>query len=159
MMFNHRLTRTAAVTLAIAASAAPTASARAIDDAPIHRALPADSTPTVESTQDLRSPDARDAALHRGLYQPIRPQDQPKPPQDLRNPDTRDYANGRGTYNSPDVIVVKALAPVADPTTAGGVDWEDVGIGAGGLLGAILIALGGTLLVVQRRGARAQAAH
>jgi hypothetical protein len=159
MMFNPRLTRTAAIAIAIAATAAPTASARPIDNGPSYRALPAYPTPIVERTQDLRSPDTRDAALHRGLYEPMRPTDQPQPPQDLRNPDTRDYAEGRGTYNAPDVVVVKALAPVAQPTTVGGIDWEDVGIGAGGLLGAILIALGGSLLVVQRRGARAQAAH
>ena len=144
-MFNHRLTRAAAIAVAIAATAAPTASA---DD---HwRTQPA-------PPQDLRSPDTRDAAQHRGLYQPIRPQDQPQPPQDLRNPDTRDFADGRGTYNAPEVVVVKA-PPVAQPT-ATGIDWQDVGIGAGGLLGASLIALGGTLLIVQRRGTRAQTAH
>ena len=54
-------------------------------------------------------------------------------------------------------VIVKA-PPVAQPT-ATGIDWEHVGIGAGGMLGASLIALGGALLVVQRRGARAQAAH
>jgi hypothetical protein len=145
MMFNHRLARTAAIAIAIAATAAPTAFA---DD----HWRPQDATP-----QDLRSPDARDAAEPRGLYEPMRPQDQPQPPQDLRNPDTRDFADGRGTYNAPEVVVVKA-APPAEPT-ATGIDWEDVGIGAGGLLAASLIALGGTLLVVQRRGARAQAVH
>ena len=145
MMFNHRLTRTAAIAVAIAATAAPTASA---DD---HWRTP------VAPPQDVRSPDARDAAEFRGIYAPIRPQDQPQPPRDLRNPDTRDFADGRGTYNAPEVVVVKA-PPVAQPT-ATGIDWEDVGIGAGGLLGASLIALGGTLLIEQRRGARAQAAH
>jgi hypothetical protein len=124
MMFNHRLTRTAAVALAIAATAAPAASA---DD-------------------HWRSGS-------------VAPEDQAQPLQDLRNPDTRDFAEGRGTYNSPEVVVVKSAAPAAEPTTAGGIDWEDVGIGAGGLLTASLIALGGTLLVVQRRGARAHAAH
>jgi hypothetical protein len=39
-------------------------------------------------------------------------------------------------------------------TCATGIDWEDVGIGAGGLPGASLIALGDALLLVQRRGAR-----
>ena len=112
-MFNHRLTRAAAIAVAIAATAAPTASA---DD---HwRTQPA-------PPQDLRSPDTRDAAQHRGLYQPIRPQDQPQPPQDLRNPDTRDFADGRGTYNAPEVVVVKA-PPVAQPT-ATGIDWAGVG--------------------------------
>lgn len=45
-------------------------------------------------------------------------------------------------------------APVSEPTSAGGVDWEDVGIGAGGLLGLSLIALGGGLVIVHRRGTR-----
>lgn len=131
-MFSHRLTRIAAVTAALAATAAPAA-----------YGLP----------QDLRSPDARDAAQHRGIYEPMQPEEQPQTRQDLRNPDTVDYANGRGTYNAPDVVVVEAPAPAPEPT-ATGIDWEDVGIGAGGLLGASLLALGGALLVVQRRGAR-----
>ena len=80
-----------------------------------------------------------------------------EPPQDLRNPDTRDFAEGRGAYNAPDVLVVESPAPVP-PATADGIDWQDVGIGAGGLLAASLIAVGGTLVVVQRRGARAHAA-
>jgi hypothetical protein len=33
----------------------------------------------------------------------------------------------------------------------GGLDWGDAGIGAGGLLGLILLALGGTLAVMHRR--------
>jgi hypothetical protein len=136
MMFS-RLTRITAVTVALAAGAAPAAYGQ---------------------PQDLRGPDARDAAQHRGIYKPMAPEDQPQPAQDLRNPDTVDYADGRGTYNAPDVIVVEAPAPPAEPT-ATGVDWEDVGIGAGGLLGASLIALGGALLIVQRRGARAHTAH
>jgi hypothetical protein len=132
MMFSHRLTRIAAVTAALAATAAPAAYGQ---------------------PQDLRTPDARDAAQHRGIYEPMQPEEQPQTRQDLRNPDTVDYANGRGTYNAPDVVVVEAPAPAPEPT-ATGIDWEDVGIGAGGLLGASLLALGGALLVVQRRGAR-----
>lgn len=121
-MFNHRLTRIAVVTAALAVTAAPAAYGQ---------------------PQDLRSPDAQDAAQHRGIYEPMRPQD-------LRNPDTRDYADGRGTYNAPDVVVIEGPAPAPEPTVTG-IDWEDVGIGAGGLLGASLLALGGALLVVQRR--------
>jgi hypothetical protein len=158
-MLNHRLTRIAAIAVAIAATGAPAASARPIDSLPSSDALPAYPTRAAEASQDLRNPDTRDAAQGRGLYAPVRPEDQPQPPQDLRSPDTRDFADGRGTYNSPEVVVVKAPAPVAAPTTGGGIDWEDVGIGAGGLLAASLIALGGTLLVVQRRGAHAHAAH
>jgi hypothetical protein len=153
MMFNHRLTRTAAIAVAIAATGASAASAQPIDSRLSVDAPPAYSTPLVDPPQDLRNPDTRDFAEGRGTYNTV----SPAPVRDLRNPDTRDFAEGRGTYNSPEVVVVKA-PPVAEPT-ATGIDWEDVGIGAGGLLAASLIALGGTLLVVQRRGAHAHAAH
>jgi hypothetical protein len=153
MMFNHRLTRTAAIAVAIAAAGAPAASAEPVDSRLSIDALPAHPTPAVDPPQDLRNPDTRDFAEGRGTYNTV----SPAPVRDLRNPDTRDFAEGRGTYNAPEVVVVKA-PPVAEPT-ATGIDWEDVGIGAGGLLGASLVALGGTLLVVLRRGARAQAAH
>jgi hypothetical protein len=143
-MTTHRITRIAAVALAIAAAAAPAAAARPVDG-PADWKLPQDF-----QTADTQAPTA---VTSRGLYEPMRPDEQPQPPQDLRSPDTVDYANGRGTYNSPEVVVVGAPAPVAQPT-AGGVDWEDVGIGAGGLLGLSLIALGGGLVVVHRRGAR-----
>jgi hypothetical protein len=152
-MFNHRLTRTAAIAVAIAAVGAPAASAEPYDSRLSIDALPAHPTQAVDPPQDLRNPDTRDFAEGRGTYNTV----SPAQVRDLRNPDTRDFAEGRGTYNAPEVVVVKT-APVAEPT-ATGIDWEDVGIGAGGLLGASLIALGGTLLVVQRRGARAQAAH
>jgi hypothetical protein len=116
-MFTHRLTRTAAVTVALAAAAVPAASAEPID------------------------------AARGGIHYPT---PAPEPPQDLRHPDTRDYAEGRGTYNSPDVVVVKAPA-AAEPVATGGVDWEDVGIGAGGMLSLALIGAGGALVLVRRR--------
>jgi hypothetical protein len=117
---NHsRLTRSAALGLALAAVAAPTAAAQ----------------------QDLRSPDARDAAQAAEAQQ-----EQPR--QDLRAPDTRDAARGVGTFSAPDVIVVKLVEP-ASPS--GGLDWGDAGIGAGGLLGLILLATGSALAVMDRR--------
>jgi len=68
--------------------------------------------------------------------------------QDLRSPDARDAAEGRGTFNAPEVTVVKVPsnppAPVAD-----GLDWNDVGIGAVGVLGLTLIAIGGAFAVVK----------
>ena len=116
-MFTNRLTRTAAIALAIAAAAAPAASARPIEE-------PA-ATQKYTLPHDFRSADARGT-------------DQPQ--QDLRSADTRDYAEGRGTYNAPEVVVVDVPQPVAQPT-AGGIDWQDVG-------------LGGALAIVHRRGAR-----
>lgn len=70
------------------------------------------------------------------------------PSQELRSSDARDAADGRGTFNSPQVVVVKAQ-PRSAP--ANGIDWADAGIGAGGLLGMSVIALGGTLLITHRR--------
>ena len=135
-MFNHRLTRTIAVTLALGAVAAPAATAEPIDSRP---------------AQDLRgadaqgAPTANDAVEGRGIYYPTPAEET----QDLRHADTRDYAEGRGTYNSPDVVVVKSPAePVA---TSGGVDWADVGVGAGGMLSLALIGAGGAMIVVRRR--------
>ena len=127
-MFPHmnRLTRAGAVALVIAAAAAPSAVARPVDG-PADWKLP----------QDFQTADTREAL---------------PPPQDLRNPDTVDYADGRGTYNAPDVVVVKDPVPAAQPA-ADGMDWADVGIGAGSLLALSLIALGGGLVIVQRRGA------
>jgi hypothetical protein len=119
-MNRHRLARSAALGLALAALAASTASA---------------------NTVDLRSPDARDAARSADARQV-------QPRRDLRSPDTRDLAEGRGTFNSPEVTVVKVAEPA--PPRAG-IDWGDAGIGAGSMLGLILLALGSTLAVVHRR--------
>jgi hypothetical protein len=118
-MNRFRLTRSAALGLTLAVLAAPTAAAQ----------------------EDLRSPDARDAARAAELRQDERLQD-------LRSPDARDAAEGRGSFNAPDVTVVK----VSEPTSSGGgIDWADAGIGAGGLLGLILLAVGSTLAITRRR--------
>ncbi|HEX2412994.1 MAG TPA: hypothetical protein VHJ39_17660 [Solirubrobacteraceae bacterium] len=142
-MFKHRLIRTVAVALALGAVAAPAAAAR-----------PIDAQPGATLPHDFQTADTRDAVVPRGLYEPMRPKDQPQPPQDLRNPDTVDFANGRGTYNSPEVVVVDLPRPVSPPVSAGGFDWADAGLGAGSLLGITLIGLGGALFIVHRRGTR-----
>ena len=95
-----------------------------------------------------------DPAPYRDGYEPIPAAATTEARQDLRHPDTSDYAEGRGTYNSPNVVVVDSPAPAAEPTSGGGVDWADVGIGAGGVLAVSLIGLGGALAVVHRRGTR-----
>ena len=113
-MIKHRITHIAAVALAIAAAAAPAASA-----------MPADA-PVANSEglpQDLRSPDTRDAAEGRRIQTPAPPE---TPRQDFRHPDTRDFAEGRGTYNSPEVVVVRASPPAAQPAV-GGIDWQESG--------------------------------
>jgi hypothetical protein len=89
--------------------------------------------------QDLRNPDTRDVA------------DAMKT--DLRNPDTRAMAD-EGT--SPEVTVVKV--PVASPSAEGGLDWGDAGIGAGAMLGLVLLAAAGILAATHRRGASSRTA-
>ena len=120
-MHPSRITRSAALGLTLAALAAPTAGA-----------VPA----------DLRSPDARDAALSVEAAAAA-------PRQDLRSPDARDRAAGRGTFSAPEVTVVKVSEPAPAPTS-GGLDWTDAGIGAGGMLGLVLIGVGGALVIVRR---------
>ena len=115
-MSHHRLTRSAAVGLALAALTAPTAAAQ---------------------QQDLRSPDARDAASVG------------QTPPDLRSPDTRDAAAGRGTFSAPHTVI---KVPQSTPS-AGGMDWDDAGIGAGALLALIALGVGGAIAVVRRRHA------
>jgi hypothetical protein len=117
-MSKHRFTRPAALALAICALAATPAAAAPQDHNPA--ANPPETADELGETQDLRSPDARDAA------------------------------EGRGTWNAPDVTVIRVAEPSSSPASDG-LDWGDAGIGAGGLLGLILIGSGGALLVVHRR--------
>jgi hypothetical protein len=129
----RRITRSTAVGLALAALAAPTALADP-HAADVHARAQA------AQKQDLRSPDTRDAATRAETKQ------------DLRSPDTRDAGEGRGTYTAPNVMIVKVPEPLQ---AEGGIDWANAGIGAGGLLGLMLLGLGGSLAVVHRRQAHA----
>jgi hypothetical protein len=96
--------------------------------------------PTASAQQDLRNPDTRDVA--EGFYT------------DLRNPDTRDMAESAGASPEVTVVEVPKLVPAAD----GGLDWGDAGIGAGGMLGLILLGAGGAVAIAHRRSASGQAA-
>ena len=103
------------------------------------------------------------------------------PQQDLRSPDARDAAAGRGTFTSRDVsspqmftdrqrVVVtrfkrsppyqqalrEAITAVKPPQPApvradDGIDWRDAGIGAASLLGVIALGLVGAMTILQRR--------
>ena len=119
-MHPRRITRSAALGLTLAAFAAPVAGA---------------------APADLRSPDARDAARTAEAATG-------GPRQDLRSPDARDLAAGRGTFSAPEVMVVKVSEPSSPPS--GGLDWADAGIGAGGMLGLVLVGAGGALLIARR---------
>ena len=96
--------------------------------------------PAAVAQQDLRNPDTRDIAKAAAL--------------DLRNPDTREMAEAGGA--SPQVSVVKV--PVATPANDTGLDWGDAGIGAGAMLGLVLLAAAGIVAVSHRRGTRSSAA-
>jgi hypothetical protein len=85
--------------------------------------------------QDLRSPDARDAAVRASA------------PVDLRSPDARDAAQGRGAAQAPTVMFVRT--PQSVPPD--GLDWGDAGIGAGGVLALVALGSGATVLVRRRR--------
>jgi hypothetical protein len=93
--------------------------------------------PTAFAPQDLRNPDTRDAAAASYM--------------DLRNPDTRELPK-----NGPEVTVVEV--PQASPSADSGLDWGDAGIGAGGMLGLILLAAAATLAVAHRRSASGRTA-
>jgi hypothetical protein len=133
-MNRHRLARSAALGLALAALAASTASANTVDLRSQMGSSSLAGTTSSAPRQDLRSADARDAARSADARQG-------QPQQDLRSPDTRDLAEGRGTFSAPEVTVVK----VTEPAPPG------AGIGAGTMLGLILLALGSSLVVVHRR--------
>ena len=78
---------------------------------------------------------------------------QVQPVPDLRSPDAQDAAEGRGAWTAPRVMVVRISRPQV--SNSGGFDWTDAGIGAGGALGLMLLAVGGTLVLAHgRRGAR-----
>ena len=137
-MFRSRFTRSASIALAVTALGASTAGAQPIDFR-TPDAIDA-GTPVAQTMKDLRTPDAVDAGTPATTTAGT----------DLRTPDAVDHGLGRGTFNAPDVTVVKVVDPL--PTTA--FDWGDAGIGAGGLLGLILVGLGGTLVVSHRRHSR-----
>jgi hypothetical protein len=106
--------------------------------------------------QDLRSPDARDAAAasEESSYQDLRSPDArdaaqlPRNgvPQDLRSPDARDA--GRPPVEVPPPVVEIREVP------ARGFDWGDAGVGAAGIVALFSIAAGVALLAGGRRRRR-----
>ena len=110
-------------------------------------ALAAPSALASNTPQSLVSPDAQDAAGGRGSWQ------------SLVSPDAQDAAAGRSTYSAPEVTVVKVPAVATDNGSDGGIQWTDAAVGAGGMLGIILLAGGTAALVTHRPRRRATAAH
>ena len=79
------------------------------------------------------------------------------PPPTLMSPDAQDAAAGRGTYSAPEVTVIKV--PAAGTDGSGGFQWTDAGVGAGGMLGLIVLAGGCAALVTHRPGRRSTVAQ
>jgi hypothetical protein len=96
--------------------------------------------PAASAQQDLRNPDTRDGAE--------------APYMDFRNPDTRGMADSPRAGADVTVVEVPKLVRVAD----GGLDWGDAGIGAGGMLGLVLLVAGSALAIGHRKAASSQAA-
>jgi hypothetical protein len=92
---------------------------------------------TAIASEDLRSPDARDPFVTPAAATP-----------DLRTPDARDAAAGRSAAGSPSVLVVRVPQHRA---AAGGMDWGDAVIGAGGAVAVLTLTAGGALAVQRRR--------
>ena len=126
---TQRLSRELAAAIAVVALAAPATSA---------------------AYQDLRNPDTRDAAAA-SQEAAIEAQREKPGYQDLRNPDTRHPA-----IESPRGGVTETPQP-PEIAQSPGFDWGDAGIGAGAVLGVVLILLSVMFAVVHRRNRRAEA--
>jgi hypothetical protein len=137
MLRSKQLITTAAV---LAVCAAP---ASAVPYEELRPSGTKDAAPVAQA-QDLRSPDARDAAEHRGIY--------------AAKPDRGPYVLNRD-YGSPDAVdAARDLPPVQIPAPvvevrapSGGFDWGDAGIGAAGMIALFSIAAGSALLLTTRR--------
>jgi hypothetical protein len=125
--------------------------------------------------QDLRSPDAVDAAEHRGLYEADRGPYALN--RDYGSPDAADAARDRpslpatpgapGIYSdaqrrlveSPEVqgmierarSEIRATPAVVAVEAPSGFDWADAGIGAAGMLALVSIAAGSALMLTGRK--------
>ena len=137
-----QLRRAVTLALVVAGLATPVAAAQSSDhESQVAAAVGA----SHHAGQDLRMPDTIDAAQGPSRTRPA------TPAQDFRMPDTRDLAAGRGTSTAPDVLVVSVPKTVTETVAENGIDWSDVGIGAGGVIGLVLVSLGGATLVARHR--------
>jgi hypothetical protein len=158
LRLSHILTTAALV----AVCAAPASAATWEQFRSSYQPAPASKT---DQGQDLRSPDAVDAAQHRGLYATDR--DEYVLNRDYGSPDALDAAAqpaGRDqyvlnrNYGSPDAAdAARDLPPVQTAVleprdvSSGGFDWGDAGIGAAGMLALFSIGGGAALLLTGRR--------
>jgi hypothetical protein len=145
-MTYHGIGQIATLSLVIAAVAAPTASAGPHGTPLWRHAMGVATTATASQhsreAQDSASFDARDAATRTPTVADAAGDI------DRRSPDARDVADGRGAWNSPPVTIVRVPQPAS---SSSGLDWGDAGIGAGAVVGLMLLALGSALAIVHRR--------
>jgi hypothetical protein len=135
---------------------------------------------SAQTHQDLRSPDAKDAAEQRGLYKSesgpyMLDRDYGSPDaadaaRDLPSAPVARHANPgpypdseRKLVESPEVRKmqqrvsgqISAIPPVVQVSApSGGFDWGDAGIGAAGMLALFSIAAGSALMLMGRRRRR-----
>jgi hypothetical protein len=173
LRLSHIVTTAALVAVSAAPASAATFEQRSADGSKATSAAASESGfrttyQPVPAGQDLRSPDAVDAAQHRGIYAP-KVQTSSTGGQDLRSPDAVDAAQHRGIYEakpdgyalnrdygSPDAVdAARDLPPVQIPFVetrdVSGFDWGDASIGAAGMLGLFGIAGASALLLTGRK--------
>jgi hypothetical protein len=105
-----------------------------------------------EEYQDLRSPDAKDAAANHGVNR----SDQGTYVLDRSygSPDAVDAARDLPAYPTPTVATQPPAPIVTASDSSGGFDWGDAGIGAAGMFGLFGIAGGSALLLTGRKRRR-----
>jgi hypothetical protein len=147
--------RTQLITAAalVAACAVPASAAAQVQDLRSPDARDAAAAAEIAGYKDLRSPDARDAARS----------PEPRQYSDLRSPDARDAGRpsespGYTDLRSPDArdagrTPVEVPTPIVEirEVPGSGFDWGDAGIGAAGMLALFSIAAGLALMAGPRR--------
>lgn len=129
---THRLHKQLAAAISVVALAVPATSAATVDlRNPDSKAAAIEAQHEQQGYVDLRSPDSKDAAIN----------SQPETGYvDLRSPDAKDVGRVAQTVPPPEIVQAPAF------------DWGDAGIGAGSVLGLLLIALSVMFAVAHRRG-------
>jgi hypothetical protein len=106
---------------------------------------------TAVAQQDLRSPDARDAAIAQERVAPARDVSSPQVITDRQHAIVERYKQSPA-YQAALREVMVAAAPQPAPVHAdSGLDWGAAGIGAAGMLAVMLIALAAVFTVGHRR--------
>ena len=103
------------------------------------------------SRQDLRSPDARDAAAARGTFT-SRDVSSPQMFTDRQRAVVTRFKRSPSYQQALREAITAVKPPQPAPVRADdGIDWRDAGIGAASLLGVIALGLVGAMTILQRR--------